>query len=213
MAGLLARCENGHLFRSNAIEIAAGATVTMVNSGTNCPVCGAYAGFLDGTFHFDSNGVMTVLAAPAMTHHVLRRIKAAVDAGARGEIQRDEVLARLDAIDSKVADVVKAMSKSNGWPDKLLWAVVSAVLGVLLAMAIAKAKASSPSPSDAEIRAQIERVVDEVVAQEKAPRSTTPPPTIARPAQPARTPPATPGGPNRAERRKAMKRKPGNGGR
>jgi hypothetical protein len=181
----------------------------MVNSGTNCPVCGAYAQFLDGTFHFDSNGVMTVLAAPAMTHSVLSRIKAAVDAGARGEIQREEVLARLDGIDSKVADVVKAISKSNGWPDKLLWAVVSAVLGVLLAIAVTKAKAASTGPSDAEIRAQIERVVDEVVAQQSAPPPSTPPPSIARPPRPSRTPPATPGGPNRAERRKAMKRKRG----
>lgn len=207
MGGLTAKCLNGHVFRSNAIEVV-NSTVTMEGGSTDCPYCGAYARFLDGTFHVDASGVMTVLAAPEVTHDILRRVNDAIESGARGEIERDEVLQRLDQIDSKIADVVKAMSKSNGWPDQLLWAVISAIIGVLMGIALARAQGSSAGPTDEELRSQIQRVVDDVIAQNAPPPASIAPSPVTTAAKPVRrTSPATPGGPNRAARRAAMKPK------
>src|SRR4051812_9814724 len=56
--GIPAHCNDcGAFFISPMIGMAAGATVTLSNMGTNCPNCGGSASFLDGTFDFVGNAL------------------------------------------------------------------------------------------------------------------------------------------------------------
>ena len=126
---MIAVCPNcKSIFEARGIVIQNASNVTLSNNTTRCRNCGAKAQYLDGTFNFDSNGIMTVLSAPQFTKDILNRIKTLVEDVQNERITPEEFHEEVDSLPPVIKSVVELVipKEPNGF-----WAMIGAVLIVL----------------------------------------------------------------------------------
>lgn len=70
-------CPNGHVFESRAIGVTIAQHATFENVAEPCPICGATADVMDGTFDFLADSIR-VLSAPQITIDRLNALQRAI---------------------------------------------------------------------------------------------------------------------------------------
>jgi len=95
------------IFEDRGIVIQDSTNVTLSNNSTTCPKCGSRAKYLDGTFNFDSNGIISVLSAPQFTIDILNRIKSIVEDVQNRKITPEAFHKEVDALPPVIRSVLK----------------------------------------------------------------------------------------------------------
>lgn len=116
------------IFEDRGIVIQDSTNVTISNSSTTCPKCRSRAKYLDGTFNFDSNGIISVLSAPQFTIDILNRIKSIVMDVQNRKISPEDFQKEVDAMPPVIRSVLKLIipKEPSGF-----WAMVGTLLLVL----------------------------------------------------------------------------------
>jgi hypothetical protein len=126
---MIAVCTNCKLiFEDRGIVIQDSINVTISNSSTTCPKCRSRAKYLDGTFNFDSNGIISVLSAPQFTIEILNRIKSIVVDVQNRKISPEDFHKEVDALPPVIRSVLKLVipKEASGF-----WAMIGTLLIVL----------------------------------------------------------------------------------
>jgi len=116
------------IFEDRGIVIQDSTNVTLSNSYTTCPKCRSRAKYLDGTFNFDSNGIISVLSAPQFTIDILNRIKSILEDVQNKRISPEDFHKEVDALPPVIRSVLKLVipKEPSGF-----WAMIGTLLIVL----------------------------------------------------------------------------------
>jgi hypothetical protein len=128
------------IFEDRGIVIQDSTNVTISNSSTTCPKCRSRAKYLDGTFNFDSNGIISVLSAPQFTIDILNRIKSIVEDVQNRKISPEDFHKEVDALPPVIRSVLKLIipKEPSGF-----WAMIGTLLIVLNQLLGPKAEKTS----------------------------------------------------------------------
>jgi hypothetical protein len=167
---ILVFCPRGHIFESRAFHFGGNAiNITLSGNRESCPVCGAMANIMDGTFDI-IDGVTHVLSAPHWTLERLHSLRAVLER-LPTTTTRDDI-ARV--LETDAPDLKQAIPTD---PSRLreYMAILLVVIGFLIAHHDAAVAHHDSEQQSQQIEKMDEDIVRAIIAH-SAQTPTTPPP-------------------------------------
>jgi len=129
MSALPAYCPRCHsIFPFHGIEIGEGATLSLTDNETNCPVCGfGGARVNDGVYRATKNAI-ELLSGPDITRIMMEALKALLERLAAGEITNDTALEEAAKLSPKYAALLDAFTRLGIPSIGLLITIITLIL-------------------------------------------------------------------------------------
>jgi hypothetical protein len=138
----LAFCSIHGVFPATAVGFAPGATLTMINCSTNCPVCGTSSEILPGQYRSESDR-LNVLLDPSISSAALAAIRKLALAVKEGRIDASE--AKKEA--EKIHPAAGKLFDVANWSDQAKATLFAAIIGATAVIGAARITSTANQPT------------------------------------------------------------------